>query len=354
MAGGGKDDKTEKPTAKKLSDARKRGNVAKSRDLNTAISCLGGSAAIYFSVDSIHDHTRQLLHELWGGGFQTAAEASLNQALFLQVSSHLFMMLAPLFAVLFIAAIVVNLAQVKFLLAWEAIQPKLSRLSPLQGLSNFCSVRSFLELGKSILKLMIMVYVIYYVIQDHSLLFLSLVQAEVTDLARLTGSLTFRILIYVGGIMLAISFFDLYYQHWQHRKNLMMTKHEVKEEHKQSEGNPQTKSRLRSIQRSMWRQRMMSQVPKADLVITNPTHFAVALAYNDTMAAPQLLAKGKDLMAQRIIKIARKHQIPIVPNPPLARALYHQVDLDEQIPVSLYRAVAKVLAYVYQQRQTGP
>lgn len=99
---------------------------------------------------------------------------------------------------------------------------------------------------------------------------------------------------------------------------------------------------------------MMSQVPKADLVITNPTHFAVALAYNDTMAAPQLLAKGKDLMAQRIIKIARKHQIPIVPNPPLARALYHQVDLDEQIPVSLYRAVAKVLAYVYQQRQTGP
>ena len=152
MAGGGGSEKTEKPTGKKLGEARKRGNVAKSRDLNTAISCLGGSAAIYFSVDIIHDHTRQLLHELWGGGFQVAAEASLNQDLFLQVSSHLFMMLAPLFAVLFIAAIVVNLAQVKFLLAWEAIQPKLSRLSPLQGLSNFCSVRSFLELGKSILK----------------------------------------------------------------------------------------------------------------------------------------------------------------------------------------------------------
>lgn len=354
MAGGGGSDKTEKPTGKKLGEARKRGNVAKSRDLNTAISCLGGSLAIYFSINAIHGHTRQLLHELWGGGFQAAAEANLNHSLFMQVSSHLFLMLAPLLSVLVVIAIVSNFTQVKFLLAWEAIKPNLSRLNPLKGLSNFVSLRSLLELGKSLLKMMLMVYVVYYIIQQHSLLFLSLVQAEVMDVARLTGTLTVRILVYVGGIMLAISILDLYYQHWQHEKDLMMSKQEVKEEHKQADGNPQVKSKIRSLQRALWRKRMMSQVPKADLVITNPTHFAVALAYDKTMAAPRLLAKGKNLIAQRIIKIARKHQIPIVPNPPLARALYHQVELEEQIPVALYRAVAKVLAYVYQQRQPSP
>lgn len=350
MAGGGSD-KTEKPTGKRLSEARNRGNVAKSRDLNTAVSCLGGSLAVYFSIHGIHGHTRQLLQELWGGGFQTAAEANLNHSLFIQIASHFFMMVAPVVMVLVAIAILVNFAQVKFLIAWETIKPNFARLNPLKGLSNFCSLRSLLELGKSILKLIIMAYVVYYVIQQHSILFLSLVRAEAVDVATVTGTLTFRILIYVGSIMLVISCLDLYYQHWQHRKDLMMSKQEVKEEHKQSEGNPQIKSRIRSVQRALWRQRMMAQVPKADLVITNPTHFAVALAYNKTMVAPKLLAKGRDLIAQRIIKIARKHQIPIVPNPPLARALYHQVELDEQIPVTLYRAVAKVLAYVYQQRQ---
>ncbi len=351
---GGTSDKTEKPTGKKLGEARKRGNVAKSRDLNTAISCLGGSLAIYFSIDAIYSHTRQLLHELWGRGFQTATEPNLNHGLFMQVSSHFFIMLAPLLSVLVIIALVSNTAQVRFLLAWEAIQPNPGRLNPLKGLANFFSLRSLLELGKSLIKLMFMVYVVYYVIQQHSLLILPLVQAEVMQVAHCTGTLALRILLYVGGLMLGLSILDVYYQHWQHEKDLMMTKQEVKEEHKQADGNPQVKGKIRSLQRALFRKRMMSQVPKADLVITNPTHFAVALAYDKTMAAPKLLAKGKDLIAQRILKIARKHQIPIVPNPPLARALYHQVELEEEIPVTLYRAVAKVLAYVYQQRQHSP
>jgi flagellar biosynthesis protein FlhB len=349
MAGG--QEKSEKPTAKRLSEARKRGNVPKSREVNASITCLGGGLAIYFSIDLIYYHTSQLLRELWGGGFQAALETNISQNLFIQVSTHFFLMIAPVLIAITILAVAVNLAQVKFLLAWEAIKPNLSRLNPLQGLKNLWSLRSLVELGKSVFKLTIVAYVVYLVIQKESQFFFPLVHMELIDIARITGSVAIKILVYASILMLSLSILDFYYQRWQFQKDQMMTKQEIKEEHKQSEGNPQIKSRIRSLQRALARQRMMAKVPKADLIITNPTHYAVALAYNKDMEAPKLLAKGRNLIAKRIIKIARRHQVPITQNPPLARALYLQVDVDQQIPVSLYRAVAKVLAYVYQQRQ---
>jgi flagellar biosynthesis protein FlhB len=352
MTGG--QEKTEKPTGKKIGDARKRGNVAKSRDLNTSITCLGGAVALYFSTNDILVHTERLLGELWGGGFHGALEANLNRSLFLQVSNHFFLMILPVMIVIIILAVAANFLQVKTLLAWETIKPNLSRLNPLKGLRNLFSLRSLLELVKSVIKLVIIAYVSYFVIQKEAEGFFTLVQGELIDIARITGNLAFRIVAYVSIVMLFVSLLDYYYQHWQHRKDLMMSKQEVKEEHKQSEGNPQIKSRIRSLQRSLWRKRMMAKVPNADLVITNPTHYAIALAYKKDMEAPKLLAKGQNLIAKRIIKIARKHQIPVIQNPPLARALYQQVDVDQQIPTSLYRAVAKVLAYVYQQRQQQP
>jgi flagellar biosynthetic protein FlhB len=207
------------------------------------------------------------------------------------------------------------------------------------------------ELGKSIFKLVIVTYVIWLVIQKESQYFFPLVQMDLMDIARTTGTVTIKIFVYSGILMLTLSILDYYYQRWQFRKDQMMTKEEVKEEYKQSEGNPHVKSRIRSLQRTLARKRMIAMVPKANLIITNPTHYAIALAYNKDMEAPKLLAKGRNLIAKRIIRIARKHQIPITQNPPLARALYQQVDVDQQIPISLYRAVAKVLAYVYQQRQ---
>jgi flagellar biosynthesis protein FlhB len=352
MAGG--QEKTEKPTAKKLSEARKRGGVPKSREVNASITCLGGGLAIYFSIDLIHFHTAQLLRELWGGGFQAALEANLNRSFFIQVSTHFFLMIAPVLAAIAILAVAANLAQVKFLLAWEAIKPDFSRMSPLKGVRNLFSLRSLVELGKSIFKLIIVGYVVYLVIQKESQFFFPLVQMELIDIAGITGTVAIKILVYASILMFSLSILDYYYQRWQFKKDQMMTKQEVKEEHKQSEGNPHVKARIRSLQRALARRRMMAKVPKADLVITNPTHYAVALAYNRDMEAPKLLAKGRNLIAKRIIKIARKHQIPITQNPPLARALYLQVDVDQQIPVSLYRAVAKVLAYVYQQRQQRP
>jgi flagellar biosynthetic protein FlhB len=155
----------------------------------------------------------------------------------------------------------------------------------------------------------------------------------------------------VAAVMLFVSLADYGYQKWQHRKDLMMTKQEIKEEYKESEGNPQIKSRIRSIQKSLARQRMLSQVHKATMVITNPTHYAVAMTYSPEMDAPTVVAKGVDFLARRIIKIARRQGIPVIQNPPLARALYKQVRLDETIPATLYRAVAKVLAYVFQQKR---
>jgi flagellar biosynthetic protein FlhB len=207
------------------------------------------------------------------------------------------------------------------------------------------------ELGKSLLKLILISYVVFVIIQSDKDQFLPLVSMEVADLATVTGSLALKILLRSSLVMLALGILDYVYQRWQHQKDLMMTKQEVKEEHKQTEGNPQIKSKIRSIQKAIARQRMMSKVPQATVVITNPTHYAVALAYERSMEAPKLVAKGKNLIAKRIIAIARSHHISVVQNPPLARALYQQVDLDGTIPFTLYRAVAKVLAYLYQQRQ---
>jgi flagellar biosynthesis protein FlhB len=350
MAGG--QEKSEKPTGKKLSDSRSEGKVAKSRELGVTVTCLGGSLAIYFSAGLIYTHTRKLMNDLWGHGFQAALEGNLNQGLFLQVIGHFFLMLAPTAAVIILLAIATDLIQIRgFLLAWDAIKPKFSNINPVNGFKNFFSPRSLVELVKSLFKLGFVGYIAYYVLDREQHQYLPLINMEIQDVVAVTGSLALEITVRVSLAMFFLSILDYSYQRWQYTKDLMMTKQEVKEEHKQSEGNPQIKSKIRALQRALARQRMMAKVPQATVVITNPTHYAVALIYDKNLEAPQLVAKGKNLIAKKIMSLARKHRVPIVPNPPLARALYQQVDLDGQIPVSLYRAVAKVLAYVFQQRQ---
>jgi len=251
-----------------------------------------------------------------------------------------------------ILAIGINLMQTKgFNLSFQAIQPKFSKLNPLQGFKRLLSLRSLIELGKSCVKISIIGYAIYSVLSSDRDLFMPLIGKEVVEIAQVFSHLTSKIVIRVAAIMLAVSLLDYYYQSWQHEKDLKMTKQEVKEEHKQTEGNPQIKGRIRAIQKSLARQRMMASVPKANVVITNPTHFAVALLYGPQMDAPKVLAKGADFLAQKIIELARKHKIPVVQNPPLARALYSQVKVEETIPVTLFKAVAKVLAFIYQQKK---
>lgn len=351
----GSQDKTEKPTSKKLSDARRRGQVARSQDLTTPFVLLFGGLAVFYSANLFWGHFQALVEELWGQGFVNAPASSFSRDFGMRMLSHFFFMILPSVGLMLVIAVGLNIVQTGGLLfSSEALQPKFSRLNPLQGIKKYISIRSFVELIKSILKILVVSYVAYTVVRDNRHLFLLMVDLETAEIIRIFGELSLKLLFKVFLIMAFVGLVDYLYQKWQHQKDLMMSKEEVKEEFKQTEGNPVIKSRIRSLQRAIARRRMMGQVRKADVVITNPTHYAVALEYKPGMEAPKVVARGADFLAKAIIKKAREHRVPVVQNAPLARALYNQVKLDASIPLSLYRAVAKVLAYVYQRQGKKP
>ncbi len=345
-------EKTEQPTGKKISEARKKGNIPKSMELNSVVLLLGCSVVLYSNVHIIHDHFRQMLDDFWVYGIPAAVDNSVfDSTLLVKVFMHAGAMMAPVLLTALIVGIGGHVVQMKgVLFSPEAIQPSFGKLNPISGLKRLVSLRSLVELGKALIKFVVIGFIVYSVIKSEQDRFPLLIGQELTDVMSAFGSLIFKVVIRVALAMLLLSILDFYYQRWQYYKDLRMTKQEVKEEAKQTEGNPQVKSRIRAIQRSLVRQRMMAQVPKATVVITNPTHYAVALLYTPDMEAPKLLAKGMNLVAKNIIRIARENRVPVHQNPPLARALYKEVKLEETIPVTLYRAVAKVLAYIYQQK----
>lgn len=348
----GAQERTEKPTAKRLAEARRKGNVAKSQEL-TALAVIGvGCVAATLEIRALPEQFRALLDRFWSYGLLHSDEWCTGTSLAIAVFHAFFTMAAPVVLPILLTAVAINLAQLKgFMFAPKALEPKFSKLNPLNGLKRFAQTRMLMETAKSFLKIVVVGVVLYTVFQSEEESLAALVHMDLVDVGRETGRIVFRFLWKAGGFLLVLAVLDFAYQRWQYIKDLMMTKQEVKEEHKQAEGNPQIKARIRSIQRSLARQRMMAKVPKATVVVTNPTHYAVALLYREGFQAPKVVAKGMNLIAQNIIRIAREHQIPVVQNPPLARALYHQVKLDQVIPETLYRAVAKVLAYVYQQRR---
>lgn len=348
----GSQEKTEKPTGKRLSEARRKGNVPKSQELNALVVLGAGCVAAGLHLQSVPGHFRELMDLFWTNGFLLHELSGSGRHLFVSVALSLFRMTAPVVLVTFVFALAVNLFQLKgLLLTLQPLQPKLSKLNPLSGIKRFFQLRFLMETVKSSLKILIVFSITYLVLKDEASQISILQQMDVVSILAETARMALRILIRAGAVFLVLSLADFYYQKWQNRKDLMMTKQEVKEEHKQAEGNPQVKARIRSIQRTLARQRMMAQVPKSTVVITNPTHYAVALVYREGLEAPKVVAKGMNVVAQNIIRTARKHGVPVVQNPPLARALYKQVKLDQTIPEALYRAVAKVLAYVYHQKK---
>ena len=348
----GSQEKTEQPTEKKRREARERGQIPKSKELVSVGILFAGTAAVFLSSGLFFNHFRRLLEDLWGRGFQSVSSFGADGELFHMGLFHFSIMVLPTFLTLIAIAFGLNLVQTKGLLfTAETIKPKLSNLNPLEGFKKLFSTRSFVELIKSFLKLAIVGLAVYRVLDSERDSFLLLPGLELKDVLGTLNRLILKVTLEVSGVMLVVSLLDLYYQRWQYTKDLKMTKQEIKEEHKQTEGDQHIKARIRSIQRSLTKQRMLSKVPKATMVVTNPTHIAVALQYTPGMEAPVLVAKGVDFLAKKIIKIARKHGIPVTQNPPLARALYKQVKLDATIPVTLYRAVAKVLAYIYQQQK---
>ncbi len=347
-------EKTEEPTSKKLEDARKEGQVAKSREITNAFELLSFFVIIYFwaqymgtfFVGDMYDIYTQIPEyvKMYEGHVQ---EQTLSM-LFVQSMLRILLMLAPVLAAGMLVAFVTNVVQVKWKLTTKPLQPKFNKLSPISGFKRIFSLNSLVELVKSLLKIGLIGYVVYsYLKKNMPPLYqfygLSLNQGIMT-----IGMLVVNLGIRISLFYMVIAFLDLIYQRVKFKNDMKMTKQEVKDEYKNQEGDPQIKSRQRQRMQEASRRRMMQQLPQADVVITNPTHYAVAIKYDqDLYDAPYVVAKGADYLAQKIRETARENHIEIVENKPLARMLYANVDVGSVVPPELYQAVAEVLAFVY-------
>ncbi len=347
-------EKTEQPTQKKLDDARKEGQVAKSQEIATAFSLL----ALFVII--------RVIYPFLGTNFQTLFERVYNNipnvartydgmlpvAYIRSILSNailtMFLMSAPFFIVAFIIAFVSDLVQVGFKPTAKPLQPKLSKLNPISGMKKIFSARKLFDFLKSILKLAVMAVVIYSFFTGRTESLFLLYDMPLKQAIGLMGNLIIDLGFRIAAAYMIIAFIDLIYQRRKFNKDMMMTKKEVKDEYKNSEGDPQVKGAQKRRMMEASRRRMMQQLPQADVVITNPTHYAVAIKYDaDEADAPVVVAKGADYLAQKIKEIAKDNKVEIVENKPLARMLYANVEVGEMVPPELYKAVAEVLAYVY-------
>ena len=344
-------EKTEKATPKRLEDARQKGNVAKSMELPSASVLLSGLLTLGFTASLIYSNLSEIFIGLLANAGSIRLDSGEGSAILEGALFNAFKVVAPVMVVVFIVAVLVNFAQVGPLLTFQPLQPKFSKINPFKGMKRFFSLRIVADTIKNMLKLLAVGFVAYKTVigemdQIGGLAGLSLEQIVVYII-----SVCFKIFLRCALLILAIAFIDFLYQRWQYMKSLKMSKQEVKDEFKQREGDPMVKARIRSIQRKMAAERMMEAIPGADVVITNPTHLAVALSYvSGQIPAPKVVAKGADLMAKRIREVAQEHGVPIVEEKPLAQALF-KLEIGQIIPEELYQAVAKVLAYVFQLKE---
>ena len=346
-------EKTEVPTEKKRRESREEGQVAFSKELSSAALLAGIVLTLVATSPIILDAMRQLMSQIFR---DLAQREELSIDSIFTLSGEIFYIILPAFApfaaVIIFVGIFASVLQVGVQITFKAISPKFNKISPLTGLKRLFSSQSLADFLKSMAKLIIVGFVGYLTYID-----------KITELNGLSVSTPESILIYnftvvaevAGKIVLAlvaIAIFDYFYQRWHHEQQLMMTKQEVKDETKQTEGDPQLKARIRQIQREMSNARMMQEVPKADAVIVNPTHFSVAILYDrDVMSAPEVIAKGADHLALRMRTVARENNVPILERPELARDLYANVEIGDDIPERFYKAIAEILAFVYRLRK---
>jgi len=341
-------EKTESATPRRRQDARKKGQVAQSVELNSFAILFVGVLTMFFAMPAIVRQVGDLMRWV----FQESAHFDLSAThipqLFFQLITQLLFILSPILIAMVATGLLVNFAQVGFYMTPEPLQPKLEKLDIIKGLKKLFAMRSLVELIRNIIKLVVIGWIAYTAIMSESKHFVTAIDSDVLTLLSFIGKAAFRIGIKTALAFLVLSVLDYAYQKWEFEKGIKMSKQEIKDEIKQYEGSPLTKSRMRRVQQELSRMRQAREIPKADVVITNPTHLAVALKYDpDNMGAPTVLAKGARLLAEKIKKIAREHNVPIVENKPLARALYQAVEVGSEIPVHLYKAVAEILAHVY-------
>ncbi|MCL2164294.1 MAG: flagellar biosynthesis protein FlhB [Oscillospiraceae bacterium] len=344
-------EKTEKATTKKREDARKKGDVLKSVDVVSAFMLLFAYFAVRGFGGWMYEHASLFATRVMSVYILDGDSYTLNGLLriFIDAILTFVICIGPILAVVFVAAIALNVAQVGFQFTTEPIMFKPNKINPISGFKRMFSLKSVVKLLQSLFKIVIIGMLTYvYISKRINSLMMLMGTADIYTIAVKGLEFVFDLMFQIIMAMLILAFFDYAYQWWQHEKDLKMTKQEVKEEFKQMEGDPKVKSKIKEKQRQMSMQRMMSEVPKADVVITNPTHYAVALRYDLEIAdAPVVIAKGQDYIAYRIKQIARDNDVEIVENKPLARSLYDGAEIGGKIPVELYQAVAEVLAFVY-------
>ncbi|WDP89799.1 MAG: flagellar biosynthesis protein FlhB [Desulfobacter sp.] len=348
--GGG--EKTEDASSRKLSKAREEGQVAKSMEIPSVFVLLGGILVLYWTAFFMYgEFTEVFLYN-----FQFERVPEFNPLDMIHILGYhfkkIFLLCFPVFAVVYVVALLTNTAQVGFEISWKAIEPKLSKLNPITGFKNKFSSRSVMELVKSLLKLAIVSIVVYWAVRGKMSEILRLYDNDVAQILLFLSMESFWVFVKVCLVMIVVALLDFAFQKWKFLEDQKMTKKEVKDELKQTEGDPQIKSRIRQLQMEAARKRMMAEVPGADVVVTNPTRLAVALKYdNMTMEAPVVVAKGAGPVAAKIREIAREHDVPLVEDKPLARNLYRLVDIGGEVPMEHYQAVAELLAYVYRMKK---
>lgn len=347
-------EKTEEPTGKKLNDARKEGQVAKSKEIANAFGILAlfiilkvyvGIIGTRF-IESFHVVYGQIpeLVKMYNGNLSVASLQVLLRSMMLRLLT----IIAPVLLIGVMVAVICDIVQVKWRPTTKPIKPKFSKLSPVKGFARIFSPNSLVELLKSLLKLVVIGYVVYSYLKGRVGQIFLLYDITLNQAIGLIGEIAIDLGIRIAMVYMVIAFLDFWYQKWKFRQDMKMTKQEVKDEYKNQEGDPQVKAKQKQRMREASMRRMMSQLPEADVVITNPTHYAVAIKYDpEKYDAPYVLAKGEDYLAQKIKDVAREHEIEIVENKPLARMLYANVEIGGLIPPELYQAVAEVLAFVY-------
>lgn len=347
-------EKTEKPTAKKLNDARNEGQVAKSREISNAFTLIGLFLLLKIAISFLGD-------QFLGGYADTynripelikLTDGKIRSGDFSTLLLHMLMRMligmAPFLVVGFILSFLADYLQVKWKVTTKPLQPKFSKMNPINGFKRIFSMNSLVELLKAILKIALISYVVYTTIRDKLQVIYLLFHMTLWQGIATAADIAISIGMKVSFVYLIIAALDFAYQKHKFNKDQMMTKQEIKDEYKNAEGDPAIKGKQRQRMQEASRRRMMQDIPKADVVITNPTHFAVAIQYDaEVAAAPVVLAKGEDHLAAKIKEAARENHVEILENKPLARMLYYNVDIGQQVPPELYQAVAEVLAMVY-------
>ena len=345
------EERTEEATDQRREDFRKRGQVPMTRELSTAVFFLMAAGMMYVASRFFLQNVVELFTRTMGPDLLTTIrEGKITETLSF-IGFKLLILVSPIFALAMIVGVASQVLQTGFLQVEDALTPNLNKLNPLTALGRIFSMKGVAELFKSLAKLLAVSVTLYLILKNEIDKIPYLSSLSIEQILSYLGMVVFKLLMVVGIFMLILAVADYFFQRWQLEKEMMMTKQEIKEEHKSRDGDPMIKARIRKIQREVATRKMLTEVPKGDVVVTNPTHIACVLKYSENLPAPQLIAKGADLMAEKIKEIARQNNIPVIENKPLARTIFKTMKIGQVIPRELFVAVAEVLSYVYRLRR---